>query len=81
MLQPGDVLETTVFATAPFGIFVRHAEHPDVDILILITEVSWSKEMTPSERASVSDTLQVRIIHVGDETSARATIVGEEISS
>jgi ribosomal protein S1 len=79
VLQPGDVFEATVFATAPFGIFVRHKEHPAVDILIKVTEVSWALKMSPSERASVGDTLLVRVIHVGDETSVLATIVGEEV--
>jgi len=78
MLKVGDQIKATVFATPPFGIFVRHTEHPDIDILILITEVSWAKGMSPSDRAKIGDELLVRIIYVGDETSARATIVGEE---
>ena len=78
MLQSGDVFEAAVFATEPFGIFVRHKEHPAVDILVKITEVSWALEMSPSERAKVGDILLVRVIHVGDEASVLATIVGEE---
>lgn len=78
MLKSGDQIKAVVFATRPFGIFLRHAEHPDVDILVLISEVSWAKDTSPSERAKVGDELLLRIIYVGDKTSARATIVGEE---
>jgi len=78
-MQVGNYYDTVVFAVAPFGIFVRHSDHPTVDILIKVTEVSWGLEMSTSERAKVGDKLSIRITHIANETSVQATIVGEEI--
>jgi len=79
MLKVDDILKAVVFATPPFGIYLRDVNHPTVDILVKITELSWAKEMSTSEYTQVGAVLEITILFIPDETLALATIIGEEI--
>lgn len=83
MLKIGDTLKAVVFATPPYGIYLRDVNHPKIDILVSVTEVSWSKTHSPSEYTQVGAILEIKIIFVSekDDTTASATIVGEEIAN
>lgn len=79
MLKPGDTLKAVVFSIQPFGIFLRDVNHPKIDILVEITEVSWGTKKSTSEYTQVGAVLEVKIYFLNDG-AALATIVGEEIA-
>ncbi len=70
--QPGDILEGKVTRLAPYGAFVEVA--PGLEGLVHISEMSWSKSLSPEEIVSVGDTVQVKLLNIEDQGKKRGRI-------
>lgn len=70
--QPGDVLEGKVTRLAPYGAFVEVA--PGLEGLVHISEMSWSKSLSPEEIVSPGDTVKVKLLNVVEEGKKRGRI-------
>lgn len=78
-LKVGDIFKAVVFATAPYGIYLRDVNHPKVDILVHATQVSWGSIISPNDYTQPGAVLEIKILSTPDKLTATATIVGEEI--
>jgi small subunit ribosomal protein S1 len=63
-LQDGEVVEGTVKNLTDYGAFV---DLGGVDGLLHITDIAWGKIGHPSEKLSVGDRIQVKILHYDRE--------------
>jgi small subunit ribosomal protein S1 len=70
--QPGDILEGKVTRLAPYGAFVEVA--PGLEGLVHISEMSWSKALSPEEIVSPGDTVKVKLLNVVEEGKKRGRI-------
>jgi small subunit ribosomal protein S1 len=70
--QPGDILEGKVTRLAPYGAFVEVA--PGLEGLVHISEMSWSKSLSPEEIVSPGDTVKVKLLNVQEEGKKRGRI-------
>jgi hypothetical protein len=67
-LRPAQVVKAKVTAVAPHGI---HLERGGVQIVVHVTDVPWSQDVSPEEYAQVGDELEVTILKlVGDGAGA-----------
>lgn len=68
-LKPGDTVKARVVALAPHGI---HLDHEGLEILVHVTDVDWSEELSAGEYAQVGDELCVRVLRLVDDGRAAA---------
>ncbi len=64
-LKEGDILSGTVTRLVPFGAFVQIA--PELEGLVHISEISWSRNITPEEVVSPGDEVQVKLLGLEEE--------------
>ena len=64
-LKVGDILDGTVKNITDFGAFI---DLGGIDGLLHITDITWGRINHPSERISIGDDLQVKIIDYDPET-------------
>jgi small subunit ribosomal protein S1 len=64
-MNPGDILSGTVTRLAPFGAFVQIA--PGLEGLVHISEMSWSRNISPDEVVSPGDTVQVKFLSLEEQ--------------
>ena len=76
-LKVGDALKAVVFGIEPFGIFLRSVDHPETDILVKVTEVSWGNTTSPAEFTQMGAVLPIRIFYV-DSNDALAVTVDDD---
>lgn len=60
--NPGDVLQGTVSRVLPYGAFVKIA--PELEGLVHISEMSWSKSLNPDEIVSPGDVVTVKLLNI-----------------
>ncbi len=66
-IQVGEILTGKVSGVVDFGVFVNFA---DLEGLVHISEISWSKVDDPRNHAKVGDKIQVQVIGIeGDKIS------------
>ena len=61
----GDVVQGTVTRLAPFGAFVQVA--PGLEGLVHISEMSWSRSLSPEEIVSPGDLVTVKLLSLEDQ--------------
>lgn len=64
--KPGDVVTGTISGVANFGAFIRFADHPDIEGLIHISELSHNVIDHPKEVVKVDDMVQAQITEIRD---------------
>ena len=64
-VNPGDVLSGTVTRLASFGAFVQIG--PGMEGLVHISEMSWSRNISPDEVVSPGDTVQVKFLSLEEQ--------------
>lgn len=62
--NPGDVITGIVSGVANFGAFIRFVDHPEVEGLIHISELSHNLIDHPKEVVQVSDLIKAQIIEI-----------------
>jgi len=67
-----DIVKATVFATPPFGIYLRYAE---INILVEVTDIPWATEISTSEFTKVGEELEVRIIFIDEGEALEDAVV------
>ena len=67
-IHEGDVREASVSRLAPFGAFVELA--PNVEGLVHLSELSWTRVASADEAVSVGDRVRVKILGVNKEEKA-----------
>ena len=67
-LKAGDVLEGSVSAVLPFGLFVEVKDNPEraevVEGLVHISEISWEKVESPGSYYRIGDKVKVKVLEV-----------------
>jgi small subunit ribosomal protein S1 len=63
--QPGDILQGTVTRLAPYGAFVQVAS--GLEGLVHISEMSWSRNLSPEEIVAPGDSVQVKLLKLEDQ--------------
>ncbi len=63
--KEGDTLSGTVTRLVPFGAFVQIA--PGLEGLVHISEMSWSRNITPEEVVSPGDNVQVKLLGLEEQ--------------
>ena len=63
--QPGDILQGTVTRLAPYGTFVQVAS--GLEGLVHISEMSWSRNLSPEEIVAPGDSVQVKLLKLEDQ--------------
>ena len=66
-LEPGDTVTARVVALTPHGV---HLDHEGIEILVHVTDVDWSEEISAREYAGVGDELRVKILRLVDDRAA-----------
>lgn len=61
----GDVLQGTVTRLAPFGAFVELA--PGLEGLVHVSELGWSRNVSPDDVVSIGDLVTVKLLKVDDQ--------------
>ncbi|SMP70883.1 30S ribosomal protein S1 [Desulfonatronum lacustre] len=61
----GDLLQGTVSRLAPFGAFVELA--PSLEGLVHVSELGWSRNVSPEDVVSVGDQVTVKLLKVDDQ--------------
>lgn len=64
--KPGDVITGTISGVANFGAFIRFADHPDIEGLIHISELSHNVIDHPKEIVKVGDMVEAQITEIRD---------------
>ena len=64
-VKAGDILTGTVTRLAPFGAFVQIA--PGLEGLVHISEMAWSRNMSPEEIVSPGDSVQVKLLGMKEQ--------------
>ncbi|MFP4284125.1 MAG: 30S ribosomal protein S1 [Desulfovermiculus sp.] len=64
-VKTGDILPGTVTRLAPFGAFVQIA--PGLEGLVHISEMAWSRNMSPEEIVSPGETVQVKLLSMEEQ--------------
>ena len=59
-LKVGDVMDGRITKSMPYGVFVEL--HPEVDGLVHVSELSWSRVEDPQNFGSIGDPVRVRVI-------------------
>jgi small subunit ribosomal protein S1 len=70
--KEGQIVEGKVTRVVPFGAFVEVA--PSVEGLVHVSELGWSRTLTPEETFSVGDTVSVKVLRVQTEGKGRLRI-------
>ncbi len=60
----GDNITGTISSVANFGAFIRFADHPDIEGLIHISELSYSIIDHPKEIVSIGDMVKAQIMEI-----------------
>ncbi|MGM0423944.1 MAG: 30S ribosomal protein S1 [Thermodesulfobacteriota bacterium] len=68
-VQEGDILDGTVTRLVPFGAFVQIA--PGLEGLVHISEMSWSRNITPEEVVSPGDDVQVKLLGLEEQNQGQ----------
>jgi len=63
--KPGDIIQGTVTRVQPYGAFVRVA--PELEGLVHVSELNWSKTLSPEEVVSPGDTVKVKVLNIKDQ--------------
>jgi len=66
-MKAGDVVMGRVFATEPYGIYLRVG---DMDVLVHTMDVSWTEHTSPRDYAQVGEILPVKILGLADARTA-----------
>ncbi|TVR01392.1 MAG: 30S ribosomal protein S1 [Desulfovibrionales bacterium] len=61
----GDLIQGTVSRLAPFGAFVELA--PGLEGLVHVSELGWSRNVSPEDVVSMGDTVMVKLLKVDDQ--------------
>ena len=61
----GDLLQGTVSRLAPFGAFVELA--PSLEGLVHVSELGWSRNVSPEDVVAVGDQVTVKLLKVDDQ--------------
>jgi small subunit ribosomal protein S1 len=64
-VSPGDILQGTVSRLAPYGAFVR--VEPGIEGLVHVSEMSWSRNVSPEEIAAPGDAVSVKLLSLEDQ--------------
>lgn len=68
-VKEGDILDGTVTRLVPFGAFVQIA--PGLEGLVHISEMSWSRNITPEEVVSPGDEVQVKLLGLEEQNKGQ----------
>lgn len=63
----GDTVRAKVVSLASHGI---HLDHEGLEILVHVTDVDWSDELSAREYAKVGDELEVKILRLTEDGSS-----------
>ncbi len=62
----GDVVKGIVSGVANFGVFIRFADHPEIEGLIHISEISHNIIDNPKEVVAIGDMVEAKLIEIRD---------------
>lgn len=63
-VKPGDQIKAKVIAVESHGI---HLDHAGLEILVHVTDVDWSDDLSPRDYARVGDQLEVTVLRLTDD--------------
>jgi hypothetical protein len=66
-IKKGNVVKAVVFATEPYGIYLKHES--GINILVKVTELDWTTEKSTSEFTYPGAEFTVKILELVDEKS------------
>ncbi|WP_291322726.1 S1 RNA-binding domain-containing protein [Desulfonatronospira sp.] len=70
--SPGDEINGSVTRVEPYGIFVEIA--PGLEGLVHISEMSWSRNVSPEEIVSVGENVTVRLLGIEEKDKGQIRI-------